>query len=71
MDVKFCKHGKTQLNVTRGFIWHLSSLVGLTSDSLNLLLPREILPQGLAVLEVLKGSRRLLVVFASNLKQNV
>lgn len=51
MDVKFGKHGKTQLNVARSCIWHLSCLGGLTSDSLNLLLPREILPQDLAVPE--------------------
>lgn len=51
MDVKFGKHGKTQLNVARDFIWHLSCLRGLTSDYLNLLLPRETLPQGLAVPE--------------------
>lgn len=49
--MKFGNHGKTQLNVARGFMWHLSCLGGLTSDSLHLLLPREILPQGLAVPE--------------------
>lgn len=51
MDVKFGNHGKTQLNVARDFIWHLRCLGGLTSDSLNLLLPREVLLQGLAVPE--------------------
>lgn len=51
MDVKFGKHGKTQLNVVRGFTWHLSCLGGLASDFLNLLLVREILPHGLAVPE--------------------
>lgn len=51
MHVKFGKYGKTQLNKARGCIWHLSCLGGLTSDPLNLLMPREILPQGLAVPE--------------------